>query len=350
MNRTRKARWSLVLMRGADKTVKQFHVSKRSVVAAPAAAVLAVSGCIAGLQIKSAFAIDSLEDQMSEQQTHYADTVSAKDDSIAVLQQEIARLSTQAKQLQTQVNDLEALESKLQQFIEKYGTLVEPGDGDPDFSSGKASSRTEVQALSLNGSSADDNRLSSSIAYSKSQRETRQLAALASTSSLDFQALSTMVDAMEQTMAVAWKEQQLRQAKLDALPSRWPTSSRQMTSGFGYRKDPFTGKATFHAGIDISGKSGDPVFSAANGTVTESGYSSSEGNHIVIDHGNGLQSVYMHLKAIEARTGDTVVRGEKIGLLGSTGRSTGSHLHFQIMQKNEAVNPLLYLRRANSNV
>nr|WP_232243046.1 M23 family metallopeptidase [Paenibacillus sp. GSMTC-2017] len=130
---------------------------------------------------------------------------------------------------------------------------------------------------------------------------------------------------------------------IDAIPSHWPTRSKQLTSSFGYRKDPFTGRATFHAGIDISGDSGDAVFSAADGTVNEVGFDSQLGNYVIIEHLGGLQTAYMHLKKIDAREGDIVVRGEKIGQLGSSGRSTGPHLHFQIMQKNEPVNPLKYL-------
>ncbi|WP_052350591.1 M23 family metallopeptidase [Paenibacillus gorillae] len=340
MNRTRKAGWSFMLLRGADKTVRQFHVSKRSVVAAPAVAVLAVSGCIGGLQLKSAFKISHLEDQLSQQTSQFAQTVSAKDEAILNLQKEITLLSQQTKNMETKLNDLQALENKLQQFIEKYGAVT--GSSHSSRNSDSSVSRGKVQSLSasIGGKTSSVIPLANS---SQPSAELKRMAALADSSTLDLQAVSDMLDEMEQTMAYSLKQYRLRQAELDAIPSGWPTSSHQMTSGFGYRKDPFTGKATFHAGIDIAGNTGDPVFSAANGIVEESGFSSSEGNHIVIDHGNGLRSVYMHLKQIEAREGDTIVRGEKIGLLGSTGRSSGPHLHFQVMQRDEAVNPLNYL-------
>ncbi|MFF2091704.1 M23 family metallopeptidase [Paenibacillus sp. NPDC058174] len=338
MNRARKAGWSFMLLRGADKTVRQFHVSKRSVVAAPAAAVLAVSGCIGGLQLKSALKISNLEDQLSQQTSQFAQTVSAKDEAILNLQKELALLSQQTKDMETKLNDLQVLENKLQQFIEQYGAVTRSSHS----SRNSDSIRGEVQSLSAPIGGKTSSLIP--LAYSSQpSAELKRMAALAEGSSLDLHAVSDMVDEMEQTMAHSLRQYRLRQAELDAIPSGWPTSSHQMTSGFGYRKDPFTGKATFHAGIDIAGQIGDPVFSAASGIVEESGYSSSEGNHIVIDHGNGLRSVYMHLKQIEAREGDTIVRGEKIGLLGSTGRSSGPHLHFQVMQRDEAVNPLNYL-------
>ncbi|MUT67644.1 M23 family metallopeptidase [Paenibacillus sp. NEAU-GSW1] len=336
MKRTARARWSFVLLRGADKTVRQFQFSKRSVVAAPAAAVLAVSGCIAGVQLKSQLKINHLEDQLSEQSSQLSQNTAKKEEAIAALQREINRLSNQSKELAAKANDLQALETKLQQFIEKYGALT--SSADPAGALGKSSADLKVKALSA---SSDGDGYTASPSP-----EMKLMAALANGSSLDLEALNEMVDAMEQTMAHSFRLAQQRQAELDAIPSGWPTTSRTMTSGFGYRKDPFTGKAIFHAGIDIAGESGDPVFSAANGEVIESGYSSSEGNYVVVDHGNGLCSVYMHLKQIEAREGETVVRGEKIGLLGSTGRSTGPHLHFQIMQSDKAVNPLPYLKLA----
>nr|WP_246427444.1 M23 family metallopeptidase [Paenibacillus phyllosphaerae] len=145
-------------------------------------------------------------------------------------------------------------------------------------------------------------------------------------------------------MSESLRQAKQRQAELDALPSGWPTISRTLTSSFGYRTDPFTGRSTFHAGIDIGGEPGDPVFAAGDGLVTETGSDSSKGNYIVITHSNGLQTVYYHLKRITAKLNDSALRGDKIGELGSTGRSTAPHLHFQIMQKDEAVNPLPYLR------
>lgn len=331
MKRARKPKWSFVVMRGADKTVKQFHVSKRSVFAAPTAAVLAVSGCIAGLQMKSAYELNHLEEQLSKQNALFTQTVSEKDEAIVSLQQEILGLSRQAQEMKTKVSELQELELKLKQFIETYGSSIEP-------SSSQSSSRSEERSVKTLSAIAD-----APSSYTPIMQNTKQMASLAQHTGLDLKALSAMVDTMEQSMELTLKLASAKRTTVDAYPSEWPTRSRQMTSGFGYRSDPFTGRTTFHAGIDIAGELGDPVFSAADGTVSETGFDSSLGRFIIIDHLGGLQSVYMHLKHIEAQEGDIVVRGEKIGLLGSSGRSTGPHLHFQIMQKNEPVNPLKFL-------
>lgn len=340
MKRTRTPTWSFVVMRGADKTVKQFSVSKRSVVAAPVAAAIAVTGTIAGLQIKAAYELKHLEDELSSQSAQFTQTITGmdqviagKDEAIVSLQQELQELSRQAQEMKVKMEELNELENKLKLFIEKYGGSI------ADTTSGISSDKSEgtVQTLSVRSTEAN---VSPQVT---SPVPMMQIASLAQHTSLDFQSLNEMIDSMEISMEQTLKKAQNKRMTVDAYPNYWPTRSKKLTSGFGYRKDPFTGRATFHAGIDIDGESGDTVFSAADGTVSETGYDSRYGNFVVIDHLGGLQTAYMHLKRIEARVGDVVVRGEKIGLLGSTGRSTGPHLHFQIMQKSEPVNPLKYL-------
>ncbi|WP_082198200.1 M23 family metallopeptidase [Bacillus sp. FJAT-26390] len=331
MKHTRKPKWSFVVMRGADKTVKQFHVSKRSVLAAPTAAVLAVTGCIGGLQIKSAYELHHLEEQLSMQDAEFSQTVTEKDEAITSLQQEILDLSSQTLEMKAKLDELQQLELKLKQFIENYGNKAAPSSYLAPSKTSSSSSRTLPILSSI-----------SSI-HSTSLQESKKFALLAQNTGYDLASLHGMVDTMEESLALTLELAQTTKSSVDAYPSTWPTRSKLLTSGFGYRSDPFTGRSTFHAGIDITGKLGDPVLSAADGTVSEIGFNSSLGHYIVIDHLGGLQSAYMHLKQIEASEGDEIVRGEKIGLLGSSGRSTGPHLHFQIMQKNEPVNPIKFL-------
>ncbi len=116
-----------------------------------------------------------------------------------------------------------------------------------------------------------------------------------------------------------------------------------ITSRFGTRRDPFTGARSFHNGIDIANALGTPVRASMAGTVTDTGFNSSYGNYIVISHGGGFQSLYGHLKGFLVKIGDDVSQGQQIGLMGSTGYSTGSHTHFSIFKWNRAQNPLNYL-------
>ena len=125
----------------------------------------------------------------------------------------------------------------------------------------------------------------------------------------------------------------------------WPCPGHStVSSGYGTRKDPFGGNATyFHSGIDIPAPAGTPVVAASAGTVAWSSYSSSAGNWIGISHGNGVVSVYMHMSARMVTAGTHVNKGQTIGLVGTTGSSTGNHLHFGVQLNGSYVNPLGYV-------
>lgn len=121
----------------------------------------------------------------------------------------------------------------------------------------------------------------------------------------------------------------------------------KMTSDFGYRKDPFTGAQGFHSGIDFAAPKGTAIYAAYNGRVVAAAYSVSMGNYVMIDHGDGLYTIYMHASALYVNKGDTVVRGDTIAAVGTTGRSTGNHLHFSVRLNGAYVSPWGYLGQAN---
>lgn len=116
-----------------------------------------------------------------------------------------------------------------------------------------------------------------------------------------------------------------------------------ISSEFGYREQPIAGASTNHKGMDFAAPTGTPIYAAASGTVTSASYSGNAGNMIVINHGNGLQTYYMHCNSMYVRAGQTVSKGQNIGAVGSTGNSSGPHLHFQVMQNGTPVNPRNYL-------
>lgn len=145
-------------------------------------------------------------------------------------------------------------------------------------------------------------------------------------------------------------------ARMDALerglagiPQHTPANLDYISSGFGYRADPFTGGAAFHAGLDFKGPIGAPIFAAAQGRVGFVGVQQGYGNVVEIDHGNGLVTRYAHMSGFRARVGQPVLAGQVIGLIGSTGRSTGPHLHFEVRINDRAVNPRPFLE-ASSHV
>lgn len=116
-----------------------------------------------------------------------------------------------------------------------------------------------------------------------------------------------------------------------------------VSSPYGYRSDPFSGVTSYHKGVDVAVPEGTEVKATERGTVTSSAYNSIGGNYIVIDHGNGTTSYYGHLQTRTVSVGDTVEKGEIIGLSGETGKVTGPHLHFQLTYQERTVDPQKYI-------
>ena len=127
------------------------------------------------------------------------------------------------------------------------------------------------------------------------------------------------------------------------LPSLPPIVDGWFSSNFGYRIDPFTGMKSFHEGIDFPAEVGTTIVAAASGKVVYAGYHAEYGKIIEVDHGNGLVSRYAHASQIFVNEGDLVVRGQRLGSVGSTGRSTGPHLHFEVRLNGVPQNPARFL-------
>jgi murein DD-endopeptidase MepM/ murein hydrolase activator NlpD len=150
------------------------------------------------------------------------------------------------------------------------------------------------------------------------------------------------VDAMVTLLTQATTERQLGNM---AYPSRLPVEGGRISSGFGIRRDPFTQRAARHTGLDFRAPYGAPILASAGGRVTFAGRRNAYGNTVEIDHGNGLRTRYGHASRVLVRPGDIVLPGQRIALVGSTGRSTGPHLHFEVIRKGVYVEPRQYLAR-----
>jgi murein DD-endopeptidase MepM/ murein hydrolase activator NlpD len=132
---------------------------------------------------------------------------------------------------------------------------------------------------------------------------------------------------------------------LALVPYRKPVIGEvEFTSGFGVRSDPFLGRPAMHTGLDFRAQMGDPVRATANGKVASSGWAGGYGRMVEVDHGNGLSTRYGHLSEINVKVGDIIKIGQVIGAVGSTGRSTGPHLHYETRIDGEAVDPQKFLR------
>jgi murein DD-endopeptidase MepM/ murein hydrolase activator NlpD len=143
----------------------------------------------------------------------------------------------------------------------------------------------------------------------------------------------------------SWKKLDNLQVGAIAVPSEKPVKMAAFTSGYGTRSDPFNGNVARHMGIDLAGPTGTPIYATADGTVGEAGWNSGGyGNLVKLNHGRGVETRYGHLSAILVSAGQRVVRGQMIARMGSTGRSTGSHLHYEVRIEGKAVNPIPFMK------
>jgi murein DD-endopeptidase MepM/ murein hydrolase activator NlpD len=138
-----------------------------------------------------------------------------------------------------------------------------------------------------------------------------------------------------------------REKQIASMPAIAPVKGI-LTSGFGHRRDPITGSRAFHSGVDIATAPGRPVLTSADGVVIRTGRMSGLGLSVYVSHGYGLTTRYGHLSRITVEPGQRVGRGDEVGRVGSTGRATGFHLHYEVLQDGRAVDPIAYLLESPS--
>ena len=154
-------------------------------------------------------------------------------------------------------------------------------------------------------------------------------------------------DQQFRSMFMTWKKLDNLEQGVIAIPSVQPVAKLLFTSNFGIRSDPFRGTAAMHAGVDIPGPTGTPIYATADGVISHAGRRGGYGNLVEINHGKGIATRYGHLSRIMVADSTRVVRGQLIGLMGSTGRSTGPHLHYEVRMDGHAVNPVPFLTTAD---
>ncbi len=154
-----------------------------------------------------------------------------------------------------------------------------------------------------------------------------------------FGVLRTLLQALEGRLSYVRRDVERQEALVGAHPSIWPTYG-WLTGRFGGRPDPFSGERAFHQGLDIATGKGQAVYATANGTVDSAAYAGEYGNLIVVRHDFGLATRYGHLSKFNVKPGQSVKRGDIIGFVGSTGRSTGAHLHYEVLANGKLINPL----------
>ncbi|PZP64076.1 M23 family metallopeptidase [Pseudoxanthomonas sp. X-1] len=268
------------------------------------AGILLAVGLLAGLAARSAFGLAQVSYLQAKTAHQQAELEQVKRGA----QQEINAMSARLGELQAQANRLNALGERLTQM----GKL---DDGEFDFN----------EPVGVGGPEG-----------AVSDMPPRELA-----QGLD--ALGAKFDASGQQLSVLESLLFNRQLDRNATPSRMPLANTYITSGFGGRADPFGGGGERHKGIDFKANVGDPVMAVADGVVSFAGVKSGYGNVVDIDHGNGYVTRYAHNSRVVVKPGDLVRAGQEVAKAGSTGRSTGAHVHFEVWQDGQVVNPSKFL-------
>jgi murein DD-endopeptidase MepM/ murein hydrolase activator NlpD len=290
---SRRSQFSVLIVRGDGERVLRLNVPRRSAVLAGAALALAVS--ITGTLVGDWWKLRELtreavtfRDQIEEQRA----TIKAFNKRVAELRQEM-----------TGWRELHA------RIWEPLGPELARGKGDRGIGGGT----TSVDAMPASVSPLEDlNRLGEA-----------------------FKEQTDSLRALEKLMSRAGR-------MLAALPTRWPVRG-SVNSEFGNRPSPWTTEREFHSGLDIRAARNTPIQAPAAGTVVHAGPAQDYGVAIVLDHGQSIRTLYGHLQKVNVHNGQRVERGAVIGYTGNTGRSSGPHLHYEIMVKGQAVNPRAYL-------
>lgn len=268
-----------------------------------AAGVLLALGSLVGVGARSAVGMAQLEAMQTAETDRKAEVERVRRDA----QREVNALAARLAELQAQANRLNALGARLTQA----GQLQ---DGEFEFDKpvgqGGAGRASDMPPGELR----------------------QRLAALEG----QYRTADTQLSVLEQLLFN-------RALDRNAVPSRDPIANSYVTSGFGSRADPFGGGTQFHKGIDFEADVGDPVLAVADGVVSYAGVRSGYGNVVEIDHGNGYVTRYAHNSRLERQVGDLVRAGQEIAKAGSTGRSTGAHVHFEVWQDGVVVNPRKFL-------
>jgi len=222
--------------------------------------------------------------------------------------------------LALRLGELQAHVMRLDALGERLTVMAELDPGEFDFSESPARGGPESGDAPRAAASPDIERAMDALLVHLGDREQKL----------------TLLEEFMLNRSLAWRIE----------PSGRPIKEGWISSRFGRRTDPFTGKRDRHQGVDFAGRSGSEIIAVASGVVTWSGRRSGFGRMVELDHGNGYVTRYAHNKKNLVKAGKTVEKGQSIALMGSSGRSTGTHVHFEVLRDGKAVNPMSYIRAA----
>jgi murein DD-endopeptidase MepM/ murein hydrolase activator NlpD len=283
-------------------------------------AIMAFSLTLYIIHSKSSGLTTTLQKELSGQEQQYSETVSTKNMTIEQLQNKVIALSQQADEIKVKVGEMQKLDDEVK-------SLTNPS------AAPKKKDNTVIGSDNTGGKGGPF------VAVTDGDINT-----LADTTVDSYKQLSDQMNKLSGSLAETKKKVLDSIHLLQITPTIWPVNTRYISSDFGYRSDPFTYSPTYHSGVDIVGDKGDPVYVTADGVVITAAYDNMHGNNVVVDHSNGIRTWYMHMNKIIVSEGDHVTKGQQIGMLGTTGRSTGPHLHYELKKNGVSVDPKPYLK------
>lgn len=254
-----------------------------------------------GLLAKGAYALQQANQEQQELQAYRAQH--------ARQEEKLQALLAENEKIQKSLAEVALLEAEVRRTLEKDGSQVSRGGID------RSSHEADLKGQGGPGK----------IGLSNMDVLTTQNKQLEERISYKYENLSNMLEQLEQK---------------SVTPNLWPTDSGEISSRFGYRSDPFGYGGDYHPGIDIAANYGEPVYASAAGDVEQASWNGGYGRYVKLSHGNGYETAYGHMSAIAVSPGDSVKKGDVIGYVGSSGYSTGPHLHFEVLLNGQTINPL----------
>lgn len=340
-----KQKLTLILIRDPHQPVRRLRMTRWLIygfILHSACLVLVIAIWQYSLHRNSSETIDTLSSQLATTAVHYDALLDTKQSVIDDLRAEIIQMNDQTEQIRHQLDQLILLEREIGELLPEAAVDTDAKAEDrTDF---RADVQADVGSLFAEVGSPFAAAGRASIGGTEHAVSDEQWDEYMRDARINIALMRAEMERLSGKLLMTREQLRLKIEQIRAIPDYWPTRSRQITSGYGVRRDPFTGKSAFHYGIDIAGNSGDAVLAAADGMVVETGSDASQGNYVTLAHRNGIRTVYMHLSRIIVDADERVEKGEKIGTIGSTGRSTGPHLHFEIIDNGRHVDPLQYLR------
>jgi murein DD-endopeptidase MepM/ murein hydrolase activator NlpD len=345
-------------------TMRRFHVSVRSQIMVAGGLLFAGTSAIAGMA-GVAIGAPTVSSAVSSFAAHQSD-VAKMESRVAALQAEVLAIRKDAN---VHAARLEQRQAFLSAILEGKGNapalsaLVASDDAHPGRASADilvAFSKVEAQQAKIAGQvrSATDARYAAVTQtmsrlginpgrFNVAMGGPYEPVTAANTAQAPA-AVSGQADPQFRALFNSWKRLDQIQQVMVSIPSQKPVQVPvTVNSGFGVRSDPFRGTAAMHAGVDIPGSYATPIYATADGVVNRAQWAGGYGNLVELDHGRGIQTRYGHLSSIVVTPGTRVKRGQLIALMGSTGRSTGNHLHYEVRLDGVAVNPIPFLQSSD---